>query len=326
MLVGLVAADPRPPRAPLEVDPPGQPDADRRDQPRQRRVGGPPRHRPRERRGHPFGRHAAADRRRHLGDEHDHLRDLVLGVRRRWPGRPGDEHEAPPRLPVPPDAARRVRAADWEPHFVDYLYLSFTNATAFSPTDVMPLSRWAKLTMMLQSIDLDSSSWSSCRSGRQRPRLTAVDPARSRACTTRGQTDAVTLVAVVMGSSSDWPTMRRRRRGPRAVRRRPRGEGRLGAPDARRDVRLRRGRGRTRAAGDHRRRRRRRAPPGDARGEDDRAGARRARAERATSAVRTRCCSIVQMPARRPGRRRSRSARRAPTNAALFAVAMLAPP
>ena len=40
---------------------------------------------------------------------------------------------------------------DWEPLFVDYLYTSFTNATAFSPTDVMPLSRWAKLTMLLQS-------------------------------------------------------------------------------------------------------------------------------------------------------------------------------
>jgi uncharacterized membrane protein len=40
---------------------------------------------------------------------------------------------------------------DWEPTFADYLYLSFTNATAFSPTDVLPLSRWAKLTMMLQS-------------------------------------------------------------------------------------------------------------------------------------------------------------------------------
>lgn len=40
---------------------------------------------------------------------------------------------------------------DWEPAFADYLYLSFTNATAFSPTDVLPLSRWAKLTMMLQS-------------------------------------------------------------------------------------------------------------------------------------------------------------------------------
>ena len=40
---------------------------------------------------------------------------------------------------------------EWEPRFVDYLYLSFTNATAFSPTDVMPLSRWAKLTMLAQS-------------------------------------------------------------------------------------------------------------------------------------------------------------------------------
>jgi uncharacterized membrane protein len=40
---------------------------------------------------------------------------------------------------------------DWEPAFVDYLYLSFTNAAAFSPTDVLPLSRWAKLTMLVQS-------------------------------------------------------------------------------------------------------------------------------------------------------------------------------
>ena len=35
---------------------------------------------------------------------------------------------------------------------MDYLYLSFTNATAFSPTDVMPLARWAKMTMMAQSV------------------------------------------------------------------------------------------------------------------------------------------------------------------------------
>ena len=40
---------------------------------------------------------------------------------------------------------------DWEADFVDYFYLSFTNATAFSPTDVMPLSRWAKLIMLVQS-------------------------------------------------------------------------------------------------------------------------------------------------------------------------------
>jgi uncharacterized membrane protein len=42
--------------------------------------------------------------------------------------------------------------ADWESGFVDYLYLSFTNAMAFSPTDVMPMTRWAKLTMLTQSV------------------------------------------------------------------------------------------------------------------------------------------------------------------------------
>jgi uncharacterized membrane protein len=45
----------------------------------------------------------------------------------------------------------RLAQPQWKPDFFDYLYLSFTNATAFSPTDVMPLSRWSKLTMMLQS-------------------------------------------------------------------------------------------------------------------------------------------------------------------------------
>src|SRR4051812_5676695 len=42
-------------------------------------------------------------------------------------------------------------AGDWEPEFADYLYVAFTNATAFSPTDTMPLSRWSKLAMMLQA-------------------------------------------------------------------------------------------------------------------------------------------------------------------------------
>jgi hypothetical protein len=40
---------------------------------------------------------------------------------------------------------------DWQPQFLDYLYVSFTNATAFSPTDTMPLSRWAKALMLVQS-------------------------------------------------------------------------------------------------------------------------------------------------------------------------------
>ena len=41
---------------------------------------------------------------------------------------------------------------NWTPKFFDYLYISFTNASAFSPTDVMPLSRWAKHLMLIQSV------------------------------------------------------------------------------------------------------------------------------------------------------------------------------
>lgn len=46
-----------------------------------------------------------------------------------------------------PDLARR----GWRPSFVDYLYTSFTNATAFSPTDTMPLTPAAKALMGVQA-------------------------------------------------------------------------------------------------------------------------------------------------------------------------------
>jgi hypothetical protein len=46
-----------------------------------------------------------------------------------------------------PDLARR----GWEPRLLDYAYVALTNATAFSPTDVMPLTRRAKLLMALES-------------------------------------------------------------------------------------------------------------------------------------------------------------------------------
>lgn len=45
-----------------------------------------------------------------------------------------------------------IAPPNWEPSFVDYFYLSFTNATAFSPTDTMPLTAEAKLLMTGQSI------------------------------------------------------------------------------------------------------------------------------------------------------------------------------
>jgi hypothetical protein len=40
----------------------------------------------------------------------------------------------------------------WRPDYVDYLLLGLTTSTAFSPTDVMPMARWAKLTMAAQSL------------------------------------------------------------------------------------------------------------------------------------------------------------------------------
>jgi len=40
---------------------------------------------------------------------------------------------------------------DWRPGFVDYLFLAFNTSTAFSPTDVPVLSRWAKLMMIVQA-------------------------------------------------------------------------------------------------------------------------------------------------------------------------------
>lgn len=56
-----------------------------------------------------------------------------------------------PDFLFPQMASPELAPTHWEPLYVDYLYLSFTNASAFSPTDVLPLARWAKLTMMLQS-------------------------------------------------------------------------------------------------------------------------------------------------------------------------------
>ena len=39
----------------------------------------------------------------------------------------------------------------WMPGLVDYLYTSLTNATAFSPTDTLPVNTWSKMMMMLES-------------------------------------------------------------------------------------------------------------------------------------------------------------------------------
>src|SRR4029079_12785929 len=57
-----------------------------------------------------------------------------------------------PDFLFPQMTAPELSPPEWQPMFFDYLYLSFTNAAAFSPTETLPLARWAKMTMMLQSV------------------------------------------------------------------------------------------------------------------------------------------------------------------------------
>jgi len=68
------------------------------------------------------------------------------------PGRRAQGHDGPPDFLFPQMADDRVEPIDWRPHFVDYLYVSLTNATAFSPTDTMPLTPMAKGVMGAQSL------------------------------------------------------------------------------------------------------------------------------------------------------------------------------
>ncbi len=61
-----------------------------------------------------------------------------------------DQHPAPDFL-FPQMTAPGCTYDGWAPVFIDYLYVAFTNATAFSPTDTMPLTPAAKMLMLLQS-------------------------------------------------------------------------------------------------------------------------------------------------------------------------------
>jgi len=58
---------------------------------------------------------------------------------------------AHPDFAFPQHMSPELAAKDWRPRFVDYMYLGFTSATAFSPTDIMPLRAWNKIAMMVQS-------------------------------------------------------------------------------------------------------------------------------------------------------------------------------
>jgi len=57
----------------------------------------------------------------------------------------------PPDFQFPQMENPQLAEPNWQPELVDYLYVSFTNSIAFSPTDSMPLTRRAKLLMLAES-------------------------------------------------------------------------------------------------------------------------------------------------------------------------------
>jgi hypothetical protein len=68
------------------------------------------------------------------------------GVKQRSP-----QHRYPDFF-FPQMDVRHLAPKDWEPRFLDYLYISITNVVAFSPTDTMPLTHRAKAMMALQAM------------------------------------------------------------------------------------------------------------------------------------------------------------------------------
>ncbi len=68
------------------------------------------------------------------------------------PGKRAIGRDGPPDFLFPQMNDDRIQPSGWRPKFIDYLYVSLTNATAFSPTDTMPLSAAAKGTMGIQGL------------------------------------------------------------------------------------------------------------------------------------------------------------------------------
>lgn len=62
------------------------------------------------------------------------------------------KHDKAPRFLFPNMTDEITRIEKWEPTFFDYLYLSITNASAFSPTDTLPLTHFAKAVMSCQAL------------------------------------------------------------------------------------------------------------------------------------------------------------------------------
>ena len=73
-------------------------------------------------------------------------------IDRGGPGKRAAGNDRPPDLLFPQMSDDTIEPRDWRPKFIDYLYVSLTNATAFSPTDTMPLTPMAKCIMGVQSV------------------------------------------------------------------------------------------------------------------------------------------------------------------------------
>jgi uncharacterized membrane protein len=68
------------------------------------------------------------------------------------PGKRAAGRDEAPDFLFPQMSDDSVQPIDWRPQFIDYLYVSLTNAEAFSPTDTMPLTPMAKSVMGVQSL------------------------------------------------------------------------------------------------------------------------------------------------------------------------------
>jgi uncharacterized membrane protein len=73
-------------------------------------------------------------------------------IDRGGPGRRSAGRDGVPDFLFPQMSDDRIEPLAWRPKFIDYLYVSLTNAMAFSPTDTMPLTSMAKIVMGIQSL------------------------------------------------------------------------------------------------------------------------------------------------------------------------------
>ena len=87
----------------------------------------------------------------HLGHQRHHLRVVVLGAGSWRPAGAFGAKRGNDFLFTQQQTGEPARFPNWSPGFIDYLFLAFTNATAFSPADTFPLTVRAKLLMMAES-------------------------------------------------------------------------------------------------------------------------------------------------------------------------------